>query len=146
MLAALATTTMAQNRPQQLNSGDRERALTEMRAYKHDALAKELALSKEQQRDFFPIYDEMDSRLQQINNETRELERKVMAADDASDTEIEAAAVEIYAQKQKEGKIEMEYFEKFKDVLTPRQLLKLKTAEKRFTQTLVRHHRRLRDK
>ncbi|MDE5661842.1 MAG: hypothetical protein K2F91_00800 [Muribaculaceae bacterium] len=129
-----------------LNDIDREKALCEMKAYKHDVLAKELDLTKEQQRDFFPIYDELDSKLLQINLETRELERRTEADAEASDTELEAAAAAIYAQKQKEGKLEMEYYDKFRELLTPRQLLRLRSAEKKFTRTLVRHHRRLRER
>lgn len=134
------------NAQQPLNEADKEKALTEIRAYKHDVLIKELSLSKEQQRAFFPVYDEMENQLQQINNETRELERRIIADDKATDTEVEAAAAAIFAQKQKEGKLEMDYYDSFKEVLTPRQLVRLKNAEKKFTQTLVRHHRRLREK
>ena len=57
----------------------------------------------------------------------------------------ESAASAVYSQKEREGKVEMEYYDKFKGILTPRQLLGLKSAEKRFTQQLVRYHRRLRD-
>lgn len=125
---------------------DRSRVLSEIRIYKHEILVKELSLTKEQQRDFFPLYDEMETELHKIGNEIRELEREITDNKDATDTEVENAAAEIYAQKQREGNVEMEYFEKFKTVLEPRQLLKLKTAEKKFTQTLMRQHRRLRDK
>ncbi len=144
LIAAMATCSAAAQTP--LSENERERALTEMRAYKHQFIAKELNLSKEQQSGFFPVYDEMDDKLMQINLETRELERAVNENKEASDTEIEAAATAIFNQKEREGKIENEYFDKFKEVLTPRQLLLLKSAEKKFTQRLVRHHRRLRQR
>ena len=54
--AALAQYVSAQS-AQPLNDDERDRVLTEMRAYKHDILSKALNLSKEQQREFFPIYD-----------------------------------------------------------------------------------------
>ena len=144
LFAAIATTDAAAQAP--LNENERERALAEMKAYKHDFIAKELNLDKEQQSEFFPIYDEMDSKIMQINYETRELERSINEDKNASDTEIEAAAAAVFNQKEREGKIENEYFEKFKEVLTPRQLLRLKSAEKKFTQRLVRHHKRLRQR
>lgn len=128
---------------QPIDEAGRSRILSEMRAYKHRLLAKELDLSKEQQNLFFPVYDEMDDRLMQINNETRDLEKAVKENADASDTEIEAAAAAVYSQKEREGKVESEYFEKFSEILTPRQLLGLKSAEKKFTQKLVRHHHKL---
>ena len=74
---------------------------------------------------------------------SRELERRTIDTPDASDTELEAAAQAVFDLKQKEGRIEAEYFEKFKEILTPRQLLKLKSAERKFAQYLMRHHRRL---
>lgn len=127
-----------------LKEGDRTRALAEMRAYKHEVLAEVLELTDEQKEPFFAVYDEMDAKLVQINNETRELERKVMAAEDASDAEVEAAVMAIFSQKEREGKIEIEYLEKLKETVSPRQLLKLKNAERVFTQKLIRQHRRLR--
>lgn len=143
MLTILAVGPVCAQQPKE-DSG-RDRIFTEIRAYKHDVLIKTLDLTKEQQREFFPVYDELDDKLIQINTETRDLERRVAADADASDTEIEAAAQAVYSQKEREGKVEKEYYDKFKDILTPRQLLNLKNAEKLFTQQLVRHHRRLRE-
>lgn len=123
----------------------RDRFFNELRGYKHEVLAKELNLTKEQQKEFFTIYDEMDDRLQQISTETRDLEKRVEASKDASQTELEAAANAVYSQKEREGKVEMEYFDRFKEILSPRQLLKLRAAERSFTQRLVRHHRTQRE-
>ncbi len=78
---------------------DRDRFLSEIRNYKHEVLVKSLELTKEQQREFFPIYDELDNRLQEINTETRELEKRVAVDQTATDTEIEAAASMVYSQK-----------------------------------------------
>ena len=125
-----------------LNSEDRERYITEIRQYKHDFLARELDMSRDQQRDFFPVYDEMEDEVMRLNTEARDMERKIEADDSASDLEVEAVAAALYSQKQKEGEIEMKYYDKFKDILSPRQLIRLKNAERKFTQSLVRHHRR----
>ena len=117
--------------------------MEQLRPYQHEFLTKELKLSRDQAREFFAVYDKMDEELQQIADETRELERQALENADASDTELEAASQAVFAQKQKEGKIEMEYYEKFKEILTPRQLLQLKGAERQFTQRLLRQHRKL---
>ena len=127
---------------QPLNEAERDRVFSEIRAYKHKLIAKELDLDTEQEKLFFPVYDKMDDQLQQIGAETRDLERNVLENVEASDTEVEAAAAAIYSQKQREGKVEAEYYEQFKEILSPRQLLKLKSAERKFTQQLVRQHRR----
>jgi len=134
----LALTAFSQ--PKHKGGPDRDKFYEQLRPYQHDFISKELELSRDQARDFFPIYDQLDDELKKIGKETRELEKQVLKNKEATDTEIEAASQAIFAQKEKEGKIELEYYEKFKQILEPRQLLKLKSAERRFTQWLLRQH------
>lgn len=119
---------------------DRQKWITELRTLKRDFLTKELGLTAEQQSRFFPLYEEMDAELSQINTETRDLEQKVLADETASDTEMAAAALATFQQKKREGEVEARYFDKFSEVLTPRQLISLKNAERKFTQQLVQRH------
>ena len=140
MVATSFVFAAAQSRPE---DNDRQKWMTEMRNFKHDFLTKELDLSKEQQKDFFAAYDEMEDRINRLNIETRELEQKVMADPDASEVELDAAARTCYFLKNEESKIEIEYFDKFKEVLTPQQLIRLKNSERKFAQQLMQHHRRL---
>lgn len=140
-LFASALTAEAQQR-RRLTAEDRQKYLSEMRQYKHDFLVKELDLTRDQQNSFFPVYDKMDDELTQVAEDIRDLEDKVDSDDKASDIEIEAAARAMFEQKSKEGDIEKAYFDKFKSILSPRQLLKLKSAERKFTQQLVRQHGR----
>lgn len=142
MLAMSAIPSSAQGPA--LSNADRQRWLSEIRGYKHDYLARELELSREQQQGFFPLFDAMEDEVERINAETRDLEQKACENENASDLELENAARTIFEQKRAEGQVEMTYFEKFKDILTPRQLLQLKSAERRFTQQLVKQHRRMR--
>lgn len=127
-----------------LSNSDRERWIQEIRGYKHDYITKELDLTKDQQREFFPLYDAMEDEIERINIETRDLETKAHA--EASDLELENAARTVFEQKRAEGQVEMTYFEKFRTILSPRQLLKLKQAERKFTQNLVKQHRRAKTK
>ena len=122
---------------------DRSRWLSEIREYKHEFLIKDLNLTKEQQREFFPLYDSMEDEIERVNSETREIEARLNESPDASDIELENGARTLFEQKRAEGQIEMTYFDKFRNILTPRQMLKLKSAERRFTQQLVNHHRRM---
>ena len=128
-----------------LTSDERDRYVTEIRAYKHRFLIKELDLNKDTQKSFFELYDRMEDELMQMQNETRELERKLSDDEDASNTELEAAASAIYSQKEREGKVEMEYFRKFQDILTPRQLIKLRSSERKFNQSLLKHRKKNRE-
>lgn len=128
---------------QELNEEDRNRYVTQIRAYKHDYFVKELDLTKEQQNSFFDLYDNMEDRIMDLGTETRSLERDALS-DDASPEVIEAALTALYCQKKQEGEIETEYFEKFKNILSARQLVLLKQAERKFNQQLMRQHRRIR--
>lgn len=134
----LAISAFAQSKT--LSEGERKKFRAEMRNYKHEFLARELELTKEQQNEFFPIYDEMTDEVDRIGSETRRLEREVASSSDASDVEIEAAARASYSQKYAEGEVEQRYFDRFRQVLKPRQLLKLRAAERKFMQKLMRKH------
>lgn len=144
LFALLPLAATAQNRDKGTTPDERQRWITELRNYKHEYLAKELSLSKSEQDKFFPIYDEMDDELTRIDTETRELENKALSDDNATETELNAAAHAAFSQKQREGEVEMLYYDKIKEVISPRQLLRLKNAERKFKQQLLRHHTRMR--
>lgn len=142
LCALSAFNSVAQRQGKPLTDEDRQRIRSEIRSYKHEFLARELEMSHEQQREFFPVYDEMDEAVDRINFETRELERKVSQKADASEVEIEAAARAVFSQKSAEGEVEKQYFDRFRQILSGKQLLRLRKAERKFTQRLMRHHRR----
>ncbi len=127
---------------QELNEEDRNRYVTQIRAYKHDYFVKELNLTKEQQNAFFELYDSMEDRIMDLGTETRVLEKNALS-ENASPEETDAAVAALYSQKKLEGDIEQEYYEKYKKILTPRQMVMLKQAERKFTQKLMRQHRRI---
>jgi len=128
---------------QQLSEEDLNRYVTQVRAYKHDYFVKELDLTDEQQEAFFELYDRMEDRIMGLSTEVRGLETNALA-ESASPEEIDAAAAALYGQKLREGEIEMEYYAMFKDILSPRQLVLLKQADRKFNQQLMRQHRRIR--
>lgn len=138
LLICACSAVWAQQSQQSMTDEEREKWLTEYRNYKHEVLAKELKLSREQQNEFFPVYDEMDDQLMQIGNEIRNLQAKVNNDPNAGDIEYEAAARALFEQKSREGAVELEYFDKFKEILTPKQLIRLKNVERKFTQNLAK--------
>lgn len=122
----------------------REQWMTEMRQYKRAYLAKELDLSKEQQNKFFPLYEEMEDECARLDEDTRQMERRVAQAADASDLEYEKATEAIYETKVKQAEIEKEYSAKFREVLSAKQLFRLKEADRKFARDMMRQHNRLR--
>lgn len=137
----VSATTYAQN--DRHKTAERQRIMAEMKTYKQEFLTRELEISKEQASGFFSEYNKMEEELRTIADQTRQLEKKVSTDASATDTEVEAASRALFEQKAKEGKVELEYYEKFKNILTPKQLLKLKAAERKFNQSLLKQHRRL---
>lgn len=142
LLVAVLLTAVPSAAQSALSNTDRQRWLSELRTYKHEFLTRELDLTREQQRDFLPLYDRMEDDIEELNASTRELESKI--TDESSDLELENTARTVFELKRAEGQIEMTYFDKFRSILKPRQLFKLKSAERVFTQQLVNQHRRMR--
>lgn len=146
LLTAFATAGAQNNRRGSMTDEQRQRALSEMRTYKHNMLVRELDLSKSQQAKFFDVYDQMDDELMTIADETRELTRRTLADADATDTEIAAASRAMFEQKKREAEVELKYYEKFEEILTPRQLLGLKTAERKIAMQMASYHARAKNR
>jgi len=143
MVVAAMSYTTASADPQ--SEKGRKEWFREFRQYKHEFMIKELNLSKEQQEQFFPLYDEMDKSIHQLNRQTRALEKKIdTSKEPVNDLEYEKAAEALYELKGKEAETEMSYFAKFKTILTPKQMYELKKAERKFTQELMMQHSRMR--
>lgn len=125
------------------DKAQRKQWMKEVRNYKYEFFTKEMELTEEQQKEFFPEYEAMEKAIFTVNKEARDMERKIAeATTPISDTEYEAAATAMAKVRQKEGEIEMEYFAKFEKILTKKQLFQLKSAENKFTQSILSHHRR----
>lgn len=125
-------------------AGDREEWLSEMRQYKRSYFTKELNLTREQQNKFFPLYEELQTRTDKLNADARTMEKRVADAGDASDFEYEKATEAIYDAKVEEANLEKEYLGKFKEILSKKQLFRLKSVERDFSREMMRQHSRLR--
>lgn len=140
-LAMMPATASAQK-----NRAERDAWLKEITRCKHEYLAKELELSEAQQKAFFPLYDAMEAESRRAVDETHRMEKEIAAkGEKATDTELEKCAEAQFELRGKENAIEMKYLARFKSVLTPRQLFKLKSAERKFNRKLFKEHRRKRD-
>ncbi len=102
MVVAAMSYTTASADPQ--SEKGRKEWFREFRQYKHEFMIKELNLSKEQQEQFFPLYDEMDKSIHQLNRQTRALEKKIdTSKEPVNDLEYEKAAEALYELKGKEA-------------------------------------------
>ena len=122
----------------------RSKWFKEVQSYKYEFFTKELELTAEQSDKFFPVYEEMEKAVYTVNKEARDLEDKIVqSAEEISELEYEAATNVLYKVKQKEGEIELEYYQKFNEILSKKQLFLLKIAENKFTQSILNHHKKV---
>lgn len=136
MMAAAAA--MADCNP---SDDDRAKWFDQLRQHKREYITKELDLTKDQQAKFFPVYEEMDTKIMQLNDEARAMERKLDKDGKAAvDADYLKASETMFSLKSKEGAIEKQYYSKYKQILTPRQLFKLKKVERKFTRELMKKY------
>lgn len=135
---------------QQRKSGSRPNRtewLKGVRTYKHDMLVKEMELTKDQQEEFIPLYEQMEEEVYQVNKEARDLEAKVSnSKEPVSDLEYAKTAEALSETTQKCAQIEYEYFKKFAKILTSKQLFLLKRAENRFAKSMISHSKQAKRK
>ena len=140
-LSASLTVTGAPQTP-----GEREQWMTEMRQYKRIYLTKELELTREQQTKFYPLYEEMEDNEAKINDEARAMEKRVSEMQNPSDLEYEKASEAVYDAAVRSAQLEREYMDKFKEILSRKQLFRLKEILRQINREMMKQHQRLRTK
>ncbi len=129
LVLAMASTATAQN--------SRTKFSTDMYQAKHEMIIQECGLTMTQQKQFMPLYEQMEREIYQVNRNARALASEVEKKKNPSDRDYEAAASALSTTRMQEGEIETRYFEKFSKILTKKQLFQLKQAEVKFTREMV---------
>ncbi len=135
MVLAIATTMTAQN-------NGRSKFATDMYQAKHEMIIERLGLTQTQQRQFMPLYEQMEREIYQVNRNARALAAEVEKKKNPSDRDYEVAASALSNTRIQEGDIEAKYFEKFSKILTKKQLFQLKQTERKFTQEMISKKRK----
>lgn len=144
LIMLVCGTQMAMGHPRQ--KPDREEWMEQMRQYKRSYFTKELELSRDQQNRFFPLYAEMEEQTQKLGDEARTMERRLSEAKDVTEMEYQNATDAIYDAQVRQAQIEREYLDKFREVLTPKQLFQLKWIERKFAREIIKQHNRIRSR
>ncbi|MDE5734521.1 MAG: hypothetical protein K2H83_05185, partial [Duncaniella sp.] len=112
---------------------EREAWEKEMQQYKAEYMTRALGLTAEQKTKLIPLVNRMDQETKRLMDQTSALKKSVeKKGDAATELELEKAAEAQFEYKAKEARIEQKYYKEFKKILTPRQLLKFKDAERGF--------------
>ncbi len=147
ILFAIAATLPAAAQGKGHNKEDREEWFRQLREFKHEYLAKELGLSAEQQKLFFPIYDTMSTERRDARRKLRhaehELKKKGKAATEADYENVARMQLEL---KGVENDIETRYYPQFKKTLTAKQLVELKNVETKFAELVRKYYHEKKDK
>ena len=117
--------------------GNRTKFATDMYQAKHEMIIEELGLTPTQQKQFMPLYEQMEREIYQVNRNARALAAEVEKKKNPTDRDYEAAASALSRTRIQEGEIEAKYFEKFSKILTKKQLFQLKLAEMIFTREMI---------
>ena len=115
----------------------RTKFATDMYQAKHEMIIEELGLTPSQQKQFMPLYEQMEREIYQVNRNARALASEVEKKKNPSDRDYEAAASALSNTRVLEGDIEAKYFDKFSKILTKKQLFQLKQAEGKFTREML---------
>ena len=130
MVLAITSAAMAQN-------NGRTKFATDMYQAKHEMIIEELGLTQTQQKQFMPLYEQMEREIYQVNRNARALAAEVEKKKNPSDRDYEVAASALSNTRVQEGDIEAKYFEKFSRILSKKQLYQLKIAEMKFTREMI---------
>ena len=116
--------------------------LEQFKAEKRAYLIKEIGLTPAEEKQFFPLYEELQSKKFQLNRKVRgEMKRIAHSTMPVSENEYAASAAAINDLPLQEALLEKEYFEKFKKILSPKKMFLYKRAEALFAKKLLIDHR-----
>jgi Spy/CpxP family protein refolding chaperone len=115
----------------------RTKFATDMYQAKHEMIIEQLGLTQTQQKQFMPLYEQMEREIYQVNRNARALASEVEKKSNPSDRDYEAAASALSNTRMREGEIEAKYFDKFSKILSKKQLFQLKQAEVKFTREML---------
>ena len=107
------------------------------KAYKIAYITQNLDLSPQEAEKFWPVYNEHESKMKAINKSIK----KRFKIDEMSDSELEALLNNRLKAEEDKLALHRAYIQKYKKVISIRQIVLLQRAEKRFKKELLRRAR-----
>lgn len=94
-------------------------------------------MTKEEATKFFPLYFELQDRKKSVNDKAWQKARKGKDPQ-TTDAEFEEIIEDIVKARIEADKLDLEYLQRFKKVLSPKKIYKLQRAEMRFHRDLLK--------
>ncbi|MCD7936931.1 MAG: hypothetical protein LUG98_08735 [Tannerellaceae bacterium] len=136
VLSLFSTTLYAQERDNGRSNGrfDRETFLVKRSAF----ITAELGLTPEEAAAFMPLCEELQKKKFEAGLQCRKLHREIRGKETTTDAEYTKAIDECLGVGITEAQLELEYYEKFKKILSPEKLYKYKHAELKFARDFMK--------
>mgnify|MGYP000040918449 CR=1 FL=1 len=110
----------------------------EAKALKIGIYTEVLSLTEEEAKKFWPVFNEYEEKQQALREEMGKLRRNVADNfDDLSEKELEESIDKMMDLRQKEVALEVEYYERYKDVLPIKKVALIHKAEMMYKRALI---------
>lgn len=110
--------------------------LKELQEFKIKYLIQEMELPTEKQAEFTKLYSQYENERASLFRELHQRNKSIRKNSSPTDTEYQVAAESMANARYREGELETKYFNKFKTMLSPKQLYLLKRSEQKFERKL----------
>jgi len=119
-----------------------ERSGDKIKALKVAYITERLSLTSEEAEVFWPVYNDFESRKNEINHNRREIgEEFNQNQENLSDAEINKLLDEGNKLNKAESELSIQFDKKFRDILPPAKVMKLYIAEVQFRNYLINKFR-----
>ena len=108
------------------------------KAQKMAYLIREVGITPEESAELFPLYNEMTVKRFKLKMEAKRTAKSVFQNASASDADCLKAIDEVLNSEVEIANLEKTYYQKFKKILSPQKLLKLKRADMQFAQEVIK--------
>lgn len=141
LLGGLSVSLAAQNGAGAQTQEQRKARNEQFCKFRRDYMMKQIGLTEQEAKQFFPLYEELESKKWKADKEARDFARKVAHATGAvSDIEYEKAAQALLEKDEKMAQLDREYYNKFKTFLSSEKLFKFKNAQMKFPRAMMKWH------
>lgn len=110
-----------------------------LKAKKVAVITERLDLSVEEAQEFWPVYNELEKKVEAINNQRKEYHEKIkLHLDELSNSEKEEIADAMVDTDIQEANLKMEYHNRYKKILPIDKVIRLYQTEHQFKRELIR--------
>ncbi len=117
------------------DTDDRKDRLEKIENAKIAFITEKLSLTQEQAQRFWPLYNELDAKKQDLRKRSRTFREESLAS--LTDEQIREGLENRLVYRQRELDLDKEYMDRYLRVISPKQLALLHRSEREFTKLLL---------